>query len=503
MANRYLLGIDAGTTVTKACLFDLAGREIQVASRKVEVLQPYPTWSERSMDRLWTDTTMLIREVVEKAGIDSQNIAGIGCTGHGNGVYLLDKQAKPLRNAIQSVDGRAQAILSEWEQQDIRSRVFPYTPQAFYPAQTVTLLAWLKRHDSTVYAQIGTVLLAKDYLNYCLTGVCATDYSDMASTNLMDVTHQRYSRELLHIYDLEELYEDLPPLCHSTQIMGYVTASCADMTGLQPGTPVVTGMIDAQANGIGAGMHRPGDACVIVGSWSCNEVVTSQPIISHDLFLSFPFADPQHWFLLEGSPTSATNLEWFVQQFCAEERLEAEQRGLSVYEVCSEKIAQLPIEESTILFHPFLYGSDITNASAGFYGITGWHTRHHVLRSLYEGIVFGHRHHLDKLKTAGAHIDSIKLTGGGAKSSVWSQMFADTFNTPVDIPTGSETGALGAAMTAAVGIGVFSNYGEAVDQCVLSVRTHLPNTLHTAHYQERYEAYRTLAGLMQPYWNKA
>src|SRR5687768_9463351 len=115
MANRYLLGIDAGTTVTKACLFDLAGREIQVASRKVEVLQPQPTWSERRMDRLWAATSSVIREVIQQAGIHSEDIAGIGCTGHGNGVYLLDKQGNPLRNAIQSVDGRARIILDEWE----------------------------------------------------------------------------------------------------------------------------------------------------------------------------------------------------------------------------------------------------------------------------------------------------------------------------------------------------------------------------------------------------
>jgi L-xylulokinase len=503
MTNRYLLGIDAGTTVTKACLFDLAGREVKIASRKVEALKPLPTWSERNMDRLWADTSSVIREVIDKAAVRCEDIAGIGCAGHGNGLYLLDKQGRPLRNAIQSVDGRARTLLNEWEQNDIRGRVFPYTPQVFYPAQTAPLLAWLKHHDPETYAQIGTVLLAKDYLNYCLTGVCVTDYSDMASANLMDVTHQRYSQDLLRIYGLEEIYDALPPLCHSTQVMGYVTTACADLTGLHAGTPVVAGMIDAQANGIGAGMHQPGDACVIVGSWSCNEVVTAQPVISRDLFLSFTFADPQHWFLLEGSPTSATNLEWFAQQFCSEERIEAEQRVLSVYEVCSEKIARIPIEDSTIIFHPFLYGSDIAQAQAGFYGITGWHTRHHLLRALYEGIVFGHRHHLDKLKAAGAHIDTIKLTGGGAKSPVWSQMFADVFNTPVDIPASSETGALGAAMTTGVGVGLYKDYHEAVQYCVSTNRTHIPNTRNAAIYQERYEAYHTIAGLMQPHWNKA
>ncbi|HXV44318.1 MAG TPA: FGGY-family carbohydrate kinase, partial [Anaerolineae bacterium] len=332
--GKYLLGLDNGNTVSKAAIFDLSGKELQVASRKVETNYPQPGWTERSMDALWHETAEAIREVIAKAGIKSEEIVGIGSSGHGNGVYLLDKAGKPVWNGIQSLDTRAADLVDGWNAGAINDQAFPRTLQSFWPAQPNALLAWFKQYEPAIYERIGAALLCKDYINYCLTGEIRSDYTDMSATSLLDVPNRGYSPDLMRLYGVPEMVEALPRLAFSFEIIGQVTPKAAAATGLAIGTPVVGGLFDVDASAIGAGVTRPGQACIIVGSWSINEVVTAKPIVSRDIFMTTIFADPEYWLTIEASATSATNLEWFVNQFCAEERIEASRRGISVYEVC-------------------------------------------------------------------------------------------------------------------------------------------------------------------------
>lgn len=501
--GKYLLGLDNGNTVSKAAIFDLSGKEVQVASRKVDTHYPQPGWTERSMGSLWQETAEAIREVMAKTGIKPEEIVGIGSSGHGNGVYLLDKAGQPVWNGIQSLDTRAADIVDAWNGSAVRDQAFPYTLQSFWPAQPNSLLAWFKQHEPATYGQIGAVLLCKDYINYCLTGEIRTDYTDMSATSLLDVPNRCYSAELMELYGTPEMVEALPRLAYSFEVIGQVTPKAAEATGLAVGTPVVGGLFDVDASAVGAGVTRPGQACIIVGSWSINQVVTAKPIVSPDIFMTTIFADPEYWLTIEASATSATNLEWFVQQFCAEERLEATRRGVSVYEVCNEVVAQVPPDSANPIFHPFLYGSNVqSSARAGFYGVGGWHTRAHLLRALYEGVVYSHLNHIEKLRQAGAKFDLARLTGGGARSEVWGQIFADTLEVLIEVPAGTETGARGAAIAAGIGAGVYANFTEAVEQAVSVVRVHEPDRKHTPLYLARYEEYKQLLGAMREPWDR-
>ena len=192
--SKFLLGIDNGSTVSKAALFDLKGQEIAVASCAADTEYPHPGWTERDMEMLWQSTATAVREVLAKSGIRPQEIASIGNTGHGNGVYLLDKQGLPLRNGIQSMDSRAADVVNEWNQRDLHAQVFPYTLQSFWPAQPTALLVWLKENEPQNYERIGAILMVKDYIMYRLTGEISSDYTDMSGANLMDVRNKCYSR---------------------------------------------------------------------------------------------------------------------------------------------------------------------------------------------------------------------------------------------------------------------------------------------------------------------
>ena len=499
--GKYLLGIDNGSTVSKAALFDLHGREIAVASCKADTEYPHPGWTERDMEMLWQSTANAIREVLAKSGIRPEEIAGIGNTGHGNGVYLLDKQGCPLRNGIQSMDTRAADVLIEWSRRSLHRQVFPFTIQSFWAAQPNVLLAWLKQHETHNYELIGAILKVKDYIKYRLTGEITGDYTDMSACSILDVRKGCYSRELMALYELSEVYDALPPLKHSSEVIGKVTPHTAQETGLAPGTPVVSGLFDVDASAIGAGAIRVNQACLVVGSWSINEVITEKPIVDPSLFMTTLFADPGLYLTIEGSATSATNLEWFVNQCCGDERAEAKRRGVSVYEVCNEEVAGLPPGGTNIIFHPFLYGSNVQpTARAGFYGVAGWHTRAHLLRALYEGVVFGHFSHIEKLRKAGAQIDTARLAGGGSRSPVWSQMFADTIQVTMEISDGNELGARGAALSAGIGAGIYGDYAEAVREAVSVVRVHEPIPANTPLYQARYDEYQRLISVMQEPW---
>jgi L-xylulokinase len=500
--SEYLLGIDNGNTISKAAIFDLQGREIQVSSRKVESEYPRQGWTERSMDALWQSTAITIKAALSTAGIKPEQIIGIGTTGHGNGLYLIDKEGRPARAGIQSLDTRAADIIADWNHRKLHSQVFQYTTQSLWPAQPNALLAWIKQNEPGVYERIGAVLMCKDYIKYCLTGEITSDFTDMSGTSLMDVRNKRYSQELLELYDLKEIRHALPTLVHSFEIAGRVTPAAAEATGLAVGTPVVGGLFDVDASALGGGVYRPGQVSIIAGTWSINEIVTSDPLVDPSLFMTTIYTVPDLWLTLEASATSAANLEWFVTQFCAEEKAEADERGISVYEVCSEIVDSLPPGGTDIIFHPFLFGSNVqASARAGFYGIAGWHTKAHMLRALYEGVVYGHLSHLEKLRDAAGAITEAHLSGGGARSRVWTQIFADTLQLPMVVPAGTEIGARGAAMSAGIGIGVYRNHADAVTNAVRVERRQEPNREATPHYMARYTEYKRLLECMQEPWN--
>ena len=499
----YLLGIDNGLTLSKAALFDLSGREVRVASRRIEVQYPRPGWTERDMTVVWQTTAEAIREVIETSGIKPTEILAVGNSGHGNGLYMLDRDDKVFRPSIASMDGRGGAIMDEWIRGPVHDASFPFILQACWAAQPSVLLAWLKRHELETYRRIGKVMMCTDYIKYCLTGEHTTDFSIISGSSLLDSPNKRYSSELLEIYGIPEVLDALPRPLWGHEIAGRVTPAAAQATGLAVGTPVAGGLFDIDAAALGSGVINDGVLCIVAGTWSINEVVTADPIIDKRLYQCSLYAVPGMWMTIEASATSATNLEWFVSNFCAEEKAEAQARGISVYEICNEKVASLPPGSVDIIFHPYLFGSDVqATARAGFYGLGAWHTKTHILRALYEGVVYSHMHHIAKLRAAGAQMALARITGGGSHSHVWTQMFSDALQLPIEVPDGAEVAARGVAMAAGIGVGVYRDYTDAVAQAVRLERRHEPNPEVASAYQARYGEYVYLLEAMKEPWNR-
>ncbi|MQB44948.1 FGGY-family carbohydrate kinase [Rhizobium sp. ICMP 5592] len=493
----YLLGLDAGNTVIKAVIFDREGNEIAAAAAEGHSRMPCPGHVERGLDELWANARKVIRSCIEQAGIRPGDIVAVGCAGHGNGFYALDRDGQPLLG-IQSLDTRAAGLVEEWQAQGVGDRTYPIGQQRPWPSQTPTLLAWLKRHRPETFASIGTVFLCKDFIVNRLTGMRVSDVSDMSGCGLLDVAARRYDPMLMEAYGLSDCMELLPSLIESADIAGRITDEAAGRTGLAAGTPVVGGLFDVIASAIGSGVTRTGDASIIAGTWSINQVVIDRPQLAGPVFMTSTF-DRERYMAIESSATSAANLEWLVREFFSD----APTDGRSPFDLCGELAAAIEPAADDPLYHPFLYGAQQNgNARAGFYGVAGWHTKGHLVRAVLEGVAFGHREHIETMRRAGAVFNEAVLSGGGSRSLIWPQIFADVLGLPVSIAHSRETGALGAAIAAGTGAGIFADFAAGAASMVRMERNYVPNRRLEGHYERRYGLYRDIAEAMAPIWRR-
>jgi L-xylulokinase len=489
MTQAYFLGIDNGGTMSKAAIYDACGKELSVATCRVPQLAPHAGWSERNMEQLWTDTAAVIRKAISLSGVTPSKIKGVACTGHGNGLYLLDKHGKPLRNGINSSDERAQNYIADWRERNIDEQVLPKTAQSLWAAQPAPLLAWLRDNEPDMFNNIGTVLMVKDYIRYRLTGERRAEITDMSGTGLMNVVDVTYDSTVPEAYGLPEIMPWLPPLVESSETAGYISAEAASLTGLQQGTPVAGGMFDIDACALSSGILNPGQFSIVAGTWGNNQYIDRQPLVDKELFMTSRYVIPGWFLMLEGSPTSAGNLEWFLETFFACERMAF---GDDFYERIAAMVSGVDPANSQVIFLPFLYGCNNGHLKGGFFGLDATHGRPEMLRAILEGVIFSHYQHIERLLKFRAFPEVIRLTGGAARNPVWCQMFADCIGIPVETPAGSELGALGAAIAATVATKYYADFPQAVNAMTSIDKCYDPNTKYTSVYREKYQAYRKL-----------
>ncbi|WP_196258109.1 FGGY family carbohydrate kinase [Pelagibacterium limicola] len=491
----YLLGLDAGNTVIKAVLFDLEGRQIAAHGIDGATTKPAPGMVERSVPELWENAKVAIAGCIASAGIDAREIAAVGTAGHGNGLYLLDRNNEALIG-IQSLDTRG-AALAEALDQASGSQMHAINAQRPWPSQTPVLLAWLKHHRPDIYARAGTLLFAKDVVAFHLTGERVSEISDMSGGGLLRLPESRYDSELLALYGLEDADPLLPALFEPTSVVGKVTPQAASATGLVEGTPVAGGYFDVVASALGSGAVGPGAASIVVGSWSINQVFSQTPVADERVFMVSAYGKDR-FVNMENSATSAANLEWYVRTL-----LERDGHHDDPFGFVNDRVGSIAPASSDPYFHPFLYGGRSgAHQRGGFFGLAGWHNESHMLRAVFEGVMFEHRRHVAVLAQAGVTFQHAALSGGGARSPHWPQMFADGLGVPVTVAEAHETGALGAAMAAGVAANLFPDEAAAVAAMSRPARTFEPDPAIATHYDRRYDFWMRLTSALDPFWRE-
>lgn len=488
---KYYLGIDNGGTATKAAVFDGNGRELSSAKTDTAMLVPRAGFTERNMDEMWDANCRVIKEAVKKAGISGSDIACIAVCGHGKGLYLWGKDEKPVRNGIISTDNRAWRYPKRWKEDGTEEKVFAISCQHILSSQPVSLLAWLKDHEPEAIRKTKWIFACKDYVRFRLTGEAFAERTDYSGCNLVNLSTGEYDPELLELFGLSECMEKLPPLRNSADVCGRVCKTAALETGLREGTPVAGGAFDIDACALAVGVTDEAHICMIAGTWSINEYIRQKPVMDGSVMMNSLFCLPGYYLVEECSPTSAGNNEWFLKNILRGLHEECRKNGTNIYEQMNHWVEEISFKEFCPVYLPFLMASNVhPNAGGSFVGINNYHTVKHLLRSVYEGVAFSHRYHLEKLlKTREKEPESIRLAGGAARSPVWTQMFADVMKLPVECVNVDETGAFGCALIGAAACGDYADLSEASAAMCQIAPAVFPDAGRSAVYDEKYSLY--------------
>ncbi len=482
---KYVMGIDNGGTSTKAVLFDLSGRAIASAHRGTPLTTPRPGHTERDMEQLWQMNLSVIREAIQRAGVEAGEILGISFSGHGKGLYLWGKDNRPVRPGIVSTDSRAHGLVEEWNADGTARRAAERTFQSVLTSQPVALLRWLKENEPESLERTQYVFGVKDYIRYRMTGAANGERTDFSGSNLVNLQTGEYDPELLKMFGLDGIEAKLPPLVDSAALCGGVSAECARLTGLKAGTPVAAGLFDIDACAIGMNIADDSRIAVIAGTWAINEYISRKPVTGGAVKMNSLYCLPGYYLAEECSPTSASNYDWFLNTFAAEAG------GENLYAWANAQVDSVAPGDQEMLFMPYLFGGcDDARTKATLLGMEAWHSRAHVLRAVCEGIVYSHRKQVERLqKSREIPARAIRLAGGVVRAPGWVQMFADILKLPVETIDAEELGALGAAMMAAVAAGEFANLREAAAEMVHVDRVYAPNPEYAAIYDRKYARY--------------
>lgn len=498
---KYILGIDKGTTTTKAAIFDAAdGRVVATARRQTPNFRPHPDWHEEDMEATYQGVSDAIKTVIQTAGIDAREIAAVGVSGHMGGLWTLDSSGNPAGPAIAWPDGRAAAMLGRWKAEGRVDRLFAISGNAPIPGLPLVLLAWLKQNDRETFERIATIFCAKDYINYRLTGTIATDESDL-SFFPCDIRNRTPSDELFELAGVSEMRDKLAPVLQIGDVVGEVTAAAAAETGLAEGTLVVTGAGDAVAAAIGAGALESGQAVTVIGTSFMNNLTVDQPLLEPaGVGFLFLMPDGRWQRLMSNTGGGSLCLDWIVSAFGGKsfgpdrsdlfERIETEARAI-------------PALSNGLMIHPYFNTSGMTAprheplARGSIFGLDMATTPMAMVRAVMEGVAFSM---VDCYGAIEAPVDEIRITGGGARSALWREICAAAMNRPLKIPEAEETGALGVALLAAKAAGFYATLPEAARAMVRISGTVEPDKALAARYAAAYPMFRDLGRDLAPLW---
>ncbi|MFV8460575.1 FGGY-family carbohydrate kinase [Vibrio campbellii] len=489
----YYIGIDSGGTFMKAALFNAKGEQQGLARVSASVINEKQGWVERDLDALWGNAVAVIKQLLETTQVEPTAIKGLSISAQGKGVYLLDKQGKNLGHGIMSSDSRSLPIVKEWLEQDKAQEIYPTTLQTLWTGHPVSIIRWIKENDRQRYDQIGAVMMSHDYLRYRLTGEVAAELTNISESNFFNSITGEYDKALLKTFGIEEIWGALPPVVKPQQQAGKITAAIAEETGLALGTPVFGGLFDVVSTAICSGINSSEDTLnYVMGTWAVTSGISKQVTQETHNFVYGHYAVDGEYIIHEASPTSAGNYEWFADYFGEDGKLDHAQNQALV--------DALDPASSSVYFVPFLYGSNQgLGLKSGFYGLQSHHTKGHLIQAIWEGILFCHNLHLERMRQRFPKADVLKVTGGPASSPVWMQMLADLTGMTVELSDVDETGSLGAAMMAMVGAGEFASLAECTQSVTHSASRVEPNPANYKKYQKKYKHYQRLVQLFKQF----
>ena len=469
---QYLIGIDIGTSATKAVLFDEAGKAVRSHTVEYPMAQPRNGWAEQNPEDWWQAVQACLTE------IGTENVAGIGLSGQMHGLVMLDAAGEVIRPAILWCDQRTKAQCDEITNLVGKERLIALAANPALPGFTAPKILWVREHEPENYQRCRHILLPKDYIRYKLTGEFATDVSDASGMLLLDIQNRRWSAEILERLQIDPAL--LPKVYESAEVTGYYH-----------GIPVAGGGGDNACAAVGCGVVRAGKAFTTIGTSGVvfahtDGMVTDKLGRIH----TFCSAVPGKWHVMGVTQAAGLSLKWFRENFAP----------TLTYREIDDMIEQVPIGAERLLYMPYLMGErtpHLDESARGiFFGMSAMHEKQHFLRAIVEGVSYSLRDCLEILREAGVPLADMLVCGGGAKSRIWREILAGCFAMPVKTLEAGEGGVLGAAILAGVAAGLSPTVEEACDLLIRQDETQAP--AHIAEYDRVYQVYRSVYPAVKP-----
>ena len=484
---KYYIGSDLGTSALKLLLVDIEGNVKREVSRSYSVAYPNPGWSEQSPADWWEAFKTGIRELVE--GIAPEEILGIGAGGQMHGLVVLDKEDQVIRPAILWNDGRTDKETEYLNTVVGKEALSGFTANIAFAGFTAPKILWMQNQEPENFKRISKIMLPKDYINYKLTGVHCTDFSDASGMLLLDVKNRCWSQQMMEICGIKEV--QLPELYESYEVVGTLLPEVAAELGLNPNIKVVAGVGDNAAAAVGTGTVSEG-RCNISSGTSGTVFISSKEFTVDESNALHAFCHADGGYHLMGCILSAASCnKWFCEDILKCTDYAGEQADIT-----DEKLGS-----NDVFFLPYLMGErspiNDTDARGTFVGMRADTSRSDMVQAVLEGVAFAIRDTVEMAKAQGIEITSSGLCGGGAKSPLWQKILCNVLNIEITLPQTEQGPGYGGALLAMVGTGEFATVKECADHFVEIKKTLVPESEMVARYEERYNKFKEIYPAMQ------
>lgn len=502
MEPKYFIGVDIGTTSTKAIVFSESGAIKGMANHGYPLLTPQPGWSEQEPEVIFKAVIAALREAIAQASVPPEAIAAVGMSGAMHSLIAMDAQNIPLTNGIIWADTRS-VIQTERLQQDGGMAIYRRTGTPIHPMSPLTKLIWMREADPETFSKAAKFISVKEYVLYQLFGRYVVDYSIASATGLLNLEHLNWDEEALATAGIRS--EQLSDLVPTTYALLGMSSHYAEAIGLHPDTPVIVGASDGVLANLGVGAITPDQIAITIGTSAAVRGVVPRPITDPQGRTFCYVLTENHWVIGGPSNNGGVVLRWFRDQFSQPEVEQAKREGVDAYDVMIRVAAGIPAGAAGLLFLPFLSGERAPSwnpdARGVFFGMAMHHQRAHCIRAVLEGILFNVYEITEILRHQIGHDVAIRASGGFARSQAWLQMMADLFGSEVFVPEVYEGSGFGAAVLAMHAVGALSHLTDVQSLIHIDDR-YQPDLQLSSHYRHLFKIYQQVYKNLVPEFSR-
>ncbi|BAP85196.1 gluconokinase [Paucilactobacillus hokkaidonensis JCM 18461] len=482
----YMIGVDLGTTSTKAVLYDDQCNVLGYANKLYPLYQDQPDMAEEDPNEIFDAVVDALTEVLRKADLTTGTLRGVSFSAAMHSLIGLDKDHNPITRVITWADNRAAKYADEYKKNGIGFELYKKTGTPTHPMSPLYKLIWLKNEHKDIYDNAAYWIGIKEYIFYRLFGVLKEEYSIASATGLFNIFNLDWDEQALELTGVSR--DQLPELVDPFEQVSGMHAEYAKVIGIPTDTPFIMGASDGTLSNLGVNAIDPGVVAVTIGTSGAVRVVTDKPTIDPKGRVFCYALTKDKWVV--GGPVNNGGIvfRWVRDQLFAPEKITADMMNIDSYDMLTQIASEVPAGSDGLLFHPFLGGERApiwdANARGSFFGLTRKHTRAHMVRAALEGIVYNLYTVMLALEEVVGKPKEIMATGGFARSELWRQMLADIFESPVTIPKSFESGALAAVVMGMKSLGTIDDLSD-IKNFIGETNTYQPNP-------ENYEVYREL-----------